>query len=208
MEIKNFTDKMERAQAFIEAKFACFDTAGVSLHIKYTKAKGRDLNGYYRFADRRIVVAVKKRLRYPRRAAYGVGTKAVAQRGLAARPYKLIWHEEGFGSPDDLLVFAAGHEAWHYLCHSGQRKGDFETRANCNGFLWLAEFQNWVGPGHRLEPIPKRPPRPDITPIGQADERGWIQGDLFGGFSSGGPSTPSELGELGELGVLGVPGNG
>lgn len=182
MEIKNFTEKMDHAQAFIEAKFARFDTSGVSLHIKYTRAKGRDLNGYYRFADQRIVVAVKKRLRYPRRAAYGVATQATARRGLSSRPYKLIWHEESFGSPDDLLVFAAGHEAWHYLCHSGQRKGDFETRANCNGFMWLGEFQKWSDRAQTVESIPKRPPRPDVTPIGAPDARGWVQGDLFGGY--------------------------
>lgn len=179
MEVKNFTDKMGRAQAFIEAKFTCFDTADVSLHIKYTRAKGRDLNGYYRFADRRIVISVKKRLRYPRLAAYGVGTQPITRRGLSSRPYKLVWHEENFGSPDDLLVFAAGHEAWHFLCHSGQRKGDYETRANCNGFLWLREFQKWQGPGQAVEPVPKRPPRPDVVPGTLPNEQGWIQGDLF-----------------------------
>jgi len=182
VEVKNFTDKMQRAQAFIEAKFACFDHSGVSLHIKYTRAKGRDLNGYYRFADRRIVVAVKKRLRYPRRAAYGIATRSIARRGLTSRPYKLIWHEESFGSPDDLLVFAAGHEAWHFLCHSGQRKGDFETRANCNGFLWLDEFKRWPGPGRPVQAVPKRPIRPDMLPGTQADERGWVQGELFAAF--------------------------
>ena len=182
MEVQNFTDKLELAQAFIEAKFACFDTSDVSLHIKYTRAKGRDLNGYYRFADKRIVVAVKKRLRYPRRAAYGVGTKSFARRQLSSRPYKLIWHEEAFRSPDDLLVFAAGHEAWHYLCHSGQRKGDYETRANCNGFLWLSEFQSWDGIGPAVQAPPKRPPRPDILPETQPDAGGWIQGELFGGL--------------------------
>lgn len=180
MEIKNFTTGHERAKAFIEAKFALFDTEGVSLHIKHTKAKGRDLNGYYRFADRRIVVSVKKRLRYPRRAAYGVGTVAVTRKALSGRPYKLVWFEEEFRSPDDLLVFAAGHEAWHFLCHSGQRKGDFETRANCNGFLWLEEFKEWTGPGHSVTSPPKRPPRPDMkTAPPVADGAGWIQGELF-----------------------------
>jgi hypothetical protein len=173
---------MDRAQTFIEAKFTRFDASEVSLHIKYTRAKGRDLNGYYRFADRRIVVAVKKRLRYPRRAAYGVATQAITRRQLTGRPYKLVWHEESFTSPDDLLVFAAGHEAWHFLCHSGQRKGDYETRANCNGFLWLSEFQEWDGRSQRVDPVPKRPARPDIIPGTEPDKRGWIQGDLFAGF--------------------------
>lgn len=178
MELRNFTEKFDRAQAFIEAKFACFDTTGVSLHIKYTSAKGRDLNGYYRFADRRIVVAVKKRLRYPRRAAYGVGSKTIERKSLAGRPYRLVWHEDTFTCAEDLLVFAAGHEAWHYLCHSGQRKGDFETRANCNGFLWLREYQRWQGPGRAVEPPPRRPPRPDVA-VAAPRETAWVQGELF-----------------------------
>jgi hypothetical protein len=177
VQVTNFTDKFQQAQTFIEAKYACFDTTGVSLHIKYTTAKGRDLNGYYRFADRRIVVAVKKRLRYPRQAAYGVATKTIERKALSGRPYRLIWHEDTFTSPEDLLVFAAGHEAWHYLCHSGQRKGDYETRANCNGFLWLKEFQRWTGPDCRVEPVPNRPPRPDQIVV--PDRIGWIQRDLF-----------------------------
>jgi hypothetical protein len=160
MELQNFTGKLERGEAFVRAKAALAETEGLSVHIKFTRARGRDVNGYYRWDDRRMVLAVKQRLRYPRRAAYGVGTQSRDWQRLGGRPYRLLWHEESFASPDDLLVFVAGHEFWHFLCHSGQRKRDHETRANCNGFAWLREFRAWA-PGSEVEAIPPLPPRPD-----------------------------------------------
>jgi hypothetical protein len=161
-EILNLIDGHERAETFLRAKAALVDTTGLSIHIKHTRARGRDVTGYYRFADRRIVIAVKKRLKYPRRAAYGVGSRSIDRKRLGSRPYKLVWFEETFTSSEDLLVFVAGHEFWHFLCHTGQRSGDFEVRANCHGFMWLGEFQRWAGPPGSVEPIPMRPYRPDL----------------------------------------------
>ena len=159
MQLQNFTGKLERGEAFVRDKAALADTDGLSVHIKFTRAKARDVNGYYRWDDRRMVLAVKQRLRYPRKAAYGVGTQSRDWQRLGGRPYRLLWHEEIFASPDDLLVFVAGHEFWHFMCHSGQRKRDHETRANCNGFAWLREFRTWEGGA--VEAIPPLPPRPD-----------------------------------------------
>ncbi|MFT4569785.1 MAG: hypothetical protein ACI8TX_002240 [Hyphomicrobiaceae bacterium] len=161
LELVNFTGTLSRAEAFVRAKAAHFRTDDLSVHVKYTKAKGRDVTGYYRLNDRRIVLAVKKRLRYPRNAAYGVGSQTLERPSKGRAPYKLLWWEDRFDSPEDLLVFVAGHEIWHFLCHSGQRKGDFETRANCHGFLWLAEFRSWTGVGEQVLPCPDRPLRPD-----------------------------------------------
>lgn len=184
MELVNYTGTLERGVAFFEAKAAHFATEGLSVHVKHTKAKGRDVTGYYRLNDRRIVLAVKKRLRYPRRAAYGIGSQTLDRPSKGRAPYKLLWWEDRFESPDDLLVFVAGHEAWHFLCHSGQRRGDFETRANCHGFLWLAEFRNWRGPGASVLPCPERPGRPDrIHPdqwvASQLNDAGPRQLELF-----------------------------
>lgn len=176
--IHNFTGAHERAEAFIRAKCELVSTDGLSLHIKHTRARGRDFDGYYRLDDRRMVVAVKKRLRYPRQAAYGVGSLATTS-PRARRPYKLVWHEETFSSADEILVFAAGHEFWHFLCHSGQRKRDHETKANCNGFLWLSEFKSWPGPGAPVAGVPAIPPRPDRPRDGAAAHGGWHQLDLF-----------------------------
>lgn len=164
MDLRNFTGKLERSEAFVRAKADLIGTGELSVHIKFTRAKGRDVNGYYRWDDQRMVLAVKQRLRYPRRAAYGVGTQSRDWQRLGGRPYRLLWHEETFSSPDDLLVFVAGHEFWHFLCHSKQRKRDHETRANCNGFAWLREFRAWPGPGSPVEEIPLLPPRPDRAP--------------------------------------------
>ncbi|MEE8310713.1 MAG: hypothetical protein V3R77_00555 [Candidatus Binatia bacterium] len=180
-EIRNFTGAHERAESFIRAKCGLVTTDGLSLHIKHTRAKGRDFDGYYRLEDRRIVIAVKKRLRYPRLAAYGVGSVPTKSPN-ALRPFKLVWHEGTFGSPDDILVFAAGHELWHFLCHTGQRTRDHETKANCHGFLWLEEFRCWSGPGAPVASVPTLPPRPDRDdePSRESASRTWLQIDLFG----------------------------
>ena len=161
VEIRNFTGRLERGEAFVRAKAALIETGSLSIHLKFTRARGRDVNGYYRWDDKRMVLAIKQRLRYPRIAAYGVGTTRRTDRRLGGLPYRLVWHEEQFNSPDDLLVFVAGHEFWHFLCHTGQRKRDHETKANCHGFAWLREFQQWAGPGAEVAPIPLVPPRPD-----------------------------------------------
>jgi hypothetical protein len=215
-EIKNFTGELERAEAFLRAKCALISTDGVTIHIKHTRAERRDVTGYYRFADRRIVIAVKRRLRYPRHAAYGVGSVALAEKPARGRAFELVWHEGRFTSADDLLAFVAGHEIWHFLCHSGQRKGNHETKANCNGFLWLREFQRWAGPGARVEPIPPLPARPDLPAARPAPARPvaaaaaavaarawpaasgaaalraaarWIQGELFSASAGGAASA-------------------
>ena len=178
-EFRNFTDGLGKAEAFIRAKCEQFATHGLSIHLKYTRAKDRDFDGYYRLDDQHLVVAVKQRLRYPRQAAYGVGTTGREGWNGKGPPYSLVWHEEEFGSADDLAVFGAGHELWHFLCHSGQRRRDHETRANCYGFLWLAEFKDWAGPGSPVGTQPALPPRPDEkTPEGSGPA--WMQLGLFG----------------------------
>ena len=157
VEIVNFTGGFSRAETFVRSKANLVVTEGLSVHIKFTRARGRDINGYYRWADHRMVLAVKKRLRFPRAASYAIATTPLAVKKPGARPYRLVWHEERFDSPEDLLVFVAGHEFWHFLCHTGQRKRDHETKANCHGFTWLREFRTWPGEGHPVEPIPLLP---------------------------------------------------
>ena len=169
--IHNFTGELGLAESFIRAKCELLDARELTIHLKHTRAKDRDFDGYYRLADHHIMVAVKRRLRYPRRAAYGVGSVTVSRPGRAGRPFRLIWHEEEFRSPDDLAVFGAGHELWHFLCHTGQRNRDHETRANCNGFLWLSEFKRWQGPQEPVSLIPPAPPRPDLELQGSGRAR-------------------------------------
>jgi hypothetical protein len=166
IQIRNYTRRLRRAEAFVRAKCELVRTRGLSIHIKYTRAYDAEISGYYRWDDRRIVVAVQPGLRYPFRAAYSV---AYAGRGRRSRLSRQpIWYEELFYSADDLLVFVAGHEMWHYLCHTRQRRCDQENKANCNGFLWLREFKRWRGPNARVARIPVAPPRPDKRRLEQA----------------------------------------
>jgi hypothetical protein len=161
--IKNFTHRLARGEAFLQAKCRLIDTRKLSIHIKFTRARGCDLTGYYRWDDRRIVMAVKPGLRFPLKAAYSVA-HAPSKDGRSKLGRQKIWYEERFDSLDDLLVFVAGHEIWHFLCDSRQRPADLdqEDLANRVGFLWLAEFKRWRGEGARVASIPMNPPRPDL----------------------------------------------
>jgi hypothetical protein len=162
LEIKNYTDGLERGEAFLRAKLTLINTHQLSIHIKHTYARGCDLTGYYRWHDRRLVAAVRPGLRYPVKAAYSVA-QAPRKDGRSGFGRQKIWYEDRFHSADDLFVFVAGHEVWHFLCDSRQRpvSRDQETLANCLGFLWLREFKRWK-PGARVAPIPHEPPRPDL----------------------------------------------
>lgn len=167
LQIKNYTDGLERGEAFLRAKCALINTHRLSIHIKHTRARGCDLTGYYRWNDRRLVAAVRPGLRYPVKAAYSIAY-APRKDGRSGLGRQKIWHEDHFNNADELLVFVAAHEVWHFLCDSRQRPltEDEETRANCLGFLWLREFKRWRGPGARVAPIPSNPPGPDLLTAG------------------------------------------
>ena len=54
MDLLNFTGRLERGEAFVRAKAALVCTQELSVHIKFTRARGRDINGYYRWKDQRM----------------------------------------------------------------------------------------------------------------------------------------------------------
>jgi len=173
LEIKNYTGGLERGEAFLRAKLALINTHRLSIHIKHTRARGCDLTGYYRWDDRRLVAAVRPGLRYPVKAAYSVA-HAPRKDGRDGFGRQKIWYQDRFDCADDLFVFVAGHEIWHFLCDSRQRPAsrDQETLANCLGFLWLWEFKRWRGPGARVASIPQEPPRPDLLRASARPDRG------------------------------------
>ena len=172
LEIKNYTGGLERGESFLRAKLALINNHRLSIHIKHTRARGCDLTGYYRWHDRRLVAAVRPGLRYPVKAAYSVG-QAPRKDGRSGFGRQKIWYEDRFDSADDLFVFVAGHEIWHFLCDSHQRPvgRDQETLANCLGFLWLWEFKRWKT-GTRVAAIPHEPPRPDLLRASARAHRG------------------------------------
>jgi hypothetical protein len=162
-QIKNYTGGLEHGQAFLRAKLSLVDTRRLSIHVKHTFARKCDVTGYYRWDDRRIVLAVRPGLEYPLKASYDVAL-APRKDGRSGFSRNKIWFEEVFRSEDDLFVFVAGHEIWHFLCDSRQRPPslDREALANRLGFLWLHEFKRWRGPGTRVDGIPTEPPCPAV----------------------------------------------
>ena len=181
LELKNFSGDLARGELFLRAKCALINTHRLSIHIKHTRARGCDVTGYYRSDDRRLVAAVRPGLKYPVKAAYSVGY-APKKDGRSGLGRQKIWYEDRFESPDDLLVFVAGHEIWHFLCDSRQRAAshDEEALANRLGFLWLREFKRWRGSGARVAPIPAEPMRPDLVYASTGRGRTWRHTLPFG----------------------------
>ena len=52
LDLRNFTGRLQRAEAFIRAKFSLVRTRGLSIRIKYTRAYDAEISGYYRWERR------------------------------------------------------------------------------------------------------------------------------------------------------------
>jgi hypothetical protein len=136
-------------------KLSPYDTAALSLHLKRHRRKDQLFSGYCRYADMVIVAAIHQDLPLPFRLAKPVGSTPNRRRRCG---YDYVWHEVVIETADQALVWVAGHECWHFLCKTGQRSGNWETRANRFGFEWLTEFLAPAGPRALFDEAPLSPP--------------------------------------------------
>jgi hypothetical protein len=136
VEFRNYTDLVE-APAFILDELKPYDTARLRLHLKFHRRRDQPVSGYFRFRDFLIVAAVRQMQRFPLKNAWPVGSRAVR----TGRGWAWVWDEEPVHDRDALMVWIAGHEAFHYLRHTRQIEGiQRETRANRFAFQWLRTF--------------------------------------------------------------------
>ena len=84
------------------------------------------LHGY------RICCFIPERTRFPRREEIPTGTKTLPSGG-----WRYTTQPVTFADEMELFAFLAGHEAFHFLQHSGQVSGrNTEPEANCYGLQW------------------------------------------------------------------------
>ena len=136
MEYRNHTD-LVRAPRFISRRLEPFETSSLRLHLKLHRRKDQPVSGYFRYGDRLVVAAVRARQRFPLKNAWPVGTRRV--RG--GRGWAWVWDEEPVRDRDELMVWIAAHELYHFLRHTKQIGGiQRETRANRFAFEWLRAY--------------------------------------------------------------------
>jgi len=137
VEYRNLTD-LELAPRFILEKLQSFDTTRLRLHLKLHRRRDSPVSGYFRFKDCLIVAAVRRVQRFPLKNRWPVATRpAPGWRGWA-----WVCDEEEVRDRDELLVWVAAHEIYHFLRHTRQVPGiQRETRANRFAFEWLREFK-------------------------------------------------------------------
>ena len=138
-ELKEFVNATDLTQAatWIRQKLASFDTSLMRLHLKRHRRKDQVFSGYCRYDDFLVVAAIHQRMPLPFLLQKPIGSVPNKRR---KRGFDYIWHEQVIETAEQALVWVAGHESWHYLCKTGQMKGNWETRANRYGFAWSQEY--------------------------------------------------------------------
>ncbi len=137
MEYRNYTD-LVAAPAFILKYLAAFDTSKLRLHLKFHRRKDQAVSGYFRYNDFLVMAAVREKQRFPLKNEWPVGSR----KSRGPRGWAWVWDGEPVRTRDELMVWIAGHELFHFLRHTRQVEGiQRETRANRFGFLWLREFK-------------------------------------------------------------------
>lgn len=135
MRLKNWTACAE-AEAFIRQEIKAWQTTGLTVWLKYTRDRSAGLYGYFRDREIRILAAVNTNAALPALVRFSVRTRM-----LPIGDFRFGHDEEPAGSLDELMVWVFFHELHHFLCHTRQRSGDWETRANTYAFEMLRKFK-------------------------------------------------------------------
>ena len=139
MEYRNLTD-LVRAPEFILKRLAPFDTTALRLQLKFHRRKDQPVSGYFRYNDLLVMAAVRSRQRVPLKNQWPVGSRP-CRGGRRGRGWAWVWDEEPVRDRDELMVWIAAHECFHFLRHTRQVGGiQRETRANRFAFEWLRVF--------------------------------------------------------------------
>ncbi len=137
MEYTNYTD-LEKAPEYILRRLEAFDTSELKFHLKFHRRKDQEVSGYFRFDDNYVMAAVRKKQRFPLKNEWPVGTRKSGGR----RRFAWIWDREKATDRDELMVWIAAHELFHFLRHMRQVPGiNRETRANRFAFEWMRDYK-------------------------------------------------------------------
>jgi len=158
MEIKNLTN-CKKAEEFLKEKLKDYDTERLVVTMKYCdvfphagfcrfpfkKVDGSRRGGYFNWKTGlfRITARVKpdiKERKFLDGLSYNL-IEPIGSRQLDSHQWRYIFDAERIEDDDENMVFILGHEIWHYLCKTKQAKGNYQTKANLNGFNWLRKFK-------------------------------------------------------------------
>ncbi len=147
MRLKNRTGCVQ-AENFIRQEIKPFETTGLSVCLKYTQDKDSALRGYFRLRDVRIIAAVNSTITLPAPVWLPVRTEA-----SGGGHFQSACDEESAATLDELMVWVFFHEFHHFLCHTRQKNGSWQTKANAYGFELMRKFKNACA-SQTLEPVP------------------------------------------------------
>lgn len=156
MEYKNYTD-LEAAPEFILRELKAFDTSKLRFHLKFHRRKDQEVSGYYRFDDNFVMAAVRKKQRFPLKNEWPVATR----KARGGRGWAWVWDRERAHDRDELMVWIAAHELFHFLRHTKQVPGiNRETRANRFAFEWMRRYMAERGASAAGPPATHAPTAP------------------------------------------------
>ena len=85
----------------------------------------------------KIIANVKQSVLYPYLLKQAVGSKK--ENNINGFDY--IWDSELLFNINDTMIWLLGHEVWHFLCKTKQKKGNYQTQANKFGFEFLRNYK-------------------------------------------------------------------
>ena len=138
---KNTAIGIEQALEFIQREIQNYDTS--NLITKFKNVPKSFITGYCRYPKHNgdncvINCGVNINMQYPRSAEYAIGTKQLNFK----KGFKWITWVENFKDSNEAMVFLFGHELWHFLCKTKQKKGNHQTKANVFGFEMLSKYRS------------------------------------------------------------------
>lgn len=146
MTLRNQTLCLE-ADRFIRQELKAHRTAGLAVRLKASRDRSAAVCGYFRQRDCLIAAAVNPAVRLPVLLRFKVGSN-----GSHIGQFLWRYDEEPANDLDEMMVWIFFHEFYHFLCHSRQAAGRWETRANAFGFEMLRRFK--AGRAVAQEPAP------------------------------------------------------
>lgn len=148
MNLKNKTGKCKKAEKWFRDCIAASDYDTRRLWVEMKKSKSRKgVVGYCQYPRGSgaylIRAGVNFDYKYPFELILAIGSKPFAGE-MAGKGFGFKWVEdkEEIRNVDDFMIWILGHELWHYLCHTKQAKGNYQTKANAYGFALLRAFKN------------------------------------------------------------------
>ncbi len=131
------TTACAEAEAFVRKEAATYRTARLSVSLKYARSDSAPIRGRFNRREARILVLVDAVAQVPFLLRYPIRTQ-----GGSGGHFWWIYDEELAESLEELVVWTFFHEFHHFLCHSGQAQGDWETKANAYGFEMLRKYKS------------------------------------------------------------------